>query len=103
MIKTLRLSRVQRAAYKNLLEVCFQIGGELPNDDKKLAQICEIDVRTFRKHKSILLGYFYRTVDGYRHQRVDEDLERIATLKAKRSLAGQKGGLRTAILWHRKK
>lgn len=100
--KTLHLSRMQKAAYKNLLEVCFAVGGELPDDDKKLALICEIDVRTFRKHRALLLGFFYRTADGWRHQRVDEDLARISRQREKRAIAGQRGGLQTAIRWHRK-
>jgi len=100
--KTKRLTRLQRTAYRDLLQAAFDIGGELPDDDKLLARICDLDVRTWRKHRPILLAFFYRTADGWRHGRIDEDLERIATTRERRSLAGQKGGLQTAIRWHRK-
>lgn len=101
--KTLRLTRLQKACYKNLLQACFDCEGELPDDDKLLANICEIDVRTFRKYKPVLTGFFYRTADGWRHQRIDDDLTKITRIRAQRSLAGQKGGLKTSMLWHRMK
>ena len=101
--KTGRLTRVQRAAYRELLQACFDGGGELPDDDRLMARICDLDVRTFRKHRAVLLSFFYKTVDGWRHSRIDDDLSKISTIKAHRSLAGQKGGLKTAMLWHRMK
>lgn len=101
--KTIRLSRLQRDAYKALLQACFDCGGELPDDDKLLARICDLDVRTFRKHRAALRAFFYTSPDGWRHHRIDEDLARLAKLHEQRSSAGQKGGLATAIRWHRKK
>jgi uncharacterized protein YdaU (DUF1376 family) len=97
--KTLRLSRLQRTAYRDLLQACFDAGGELPDDDKLLARICDLDVRTFRKHRAVLQSFFY---SGWRHHRIDEDLTKLADLKVKRALAGQKGGLATALRWYRK-
>lgn len=99
--KTRALTRIERDAYKNLLQYCFDCEGEMPDSDKRLAQACDLDVRTFRKHKSVLMGFFYRTADGWRNQRIDDDLAKIASLKEQRSLAGQKGGLKTAMKWHR--
>lgn len=101
--KTLALSRVQRDAYKNLLQACFDCDGTLPDDDKLMARICELDIRTWRKHRPVLEAFFYMTPDGWRHQRIDSDLTRLADLRAKRSLAGKKGAVVTNIAWHRKK
>lgn len=89
--KTQLLTRMQANAYRNLLQACFDAGGELPDDDKKLAQICDIDIRTWRKHRPVVLSFFYRTVDGWRQRRIDDDLARLADLHQKRSAAGQKG------------
>lgn len=100
--KTLRLSRVQKDAYKNLLQACFDCEGVLPDDGKLLARICDLDIRTFRKHQPVLMAFFYAAPEGWRHSRIDSDLARIARVKAHRSLAGQKGGLKTAMRWHRK-
>jgi uncharacterized protein YdaU (DUF1376 family) len=101
--KTVLLSKLQKEAYKSLLQACFDYGGELPDDDKKLAQITELDIRTWRKHRSTILAFFYRTEAGHwRQQRIDDDLARIERTRLRRQLAGQKGGLQTAIRWHRK-
>lgn len=89
--KTAHLTRVQRDAYRSLLHACFDAGGELPDRDKTLERIVDLDSRTWRKHRPVVLGFFYRTADGWRHQRVDEDIERIASIHKKRSSAGQKG------------
>jgi uncharacterized protein YdaU (DUF1376 family) len=86
--KTGHLSKLQGEAYRALLFACFERGGVLPDDDKKLAQICDIDIRTFRKNKAVLQAFFY---DGWHHRRIDEDLARIEAVHIKRSIAGQKG------------
>lgn len=99
--KTVRLSWLQKAAYKSLLQACFDCEGELPDDDKLLARVCDLDVRTFRKHKSVLLSFFYSTADGWRHKRIDQDIAKIEHIRVQRTLAGQKGGLKTAMRWHR--
>lgn len=97
--KTQLLTRVQATAYRDLLQACFDAGGELPDDDRSLAYICRLDIRTFRKHRAILQSFFYA---GWRHQRIDRDLKRIAELRAKRSAAGHKGAVVTNIRWHRR-
>lgn len=97
--KTTRLTRIQRAAYRDLLQACFDAGGDLPDSDKLLARICDLDIRTWRKHRPILQAFFYA---GWRHRRIDQDLAKIANIKAQRAVAGQKGGVVTAMRWHRK-
>jgi uncharacterized protein YdaU (DUF1376 family) len=97
--KTTRLSRVQRTAYRDLLQACFDAGGILPDDDKVLARICDLDIRTWRKHRPVLQPFFY---GGWRHHRIDADLQRIVETKERHARAGQKGGLATAMRWHRK-
>jgi uncharacterized protein YdaU (DUF1376 family) len=90
--KTLFLTRLQANAYRALLQACFDAGGELPDDDKRLSQICDLDVRTWRKHRSAVLAFFYLSEGGHwRQTRIDHDLTRLADLHQKRSLAGKKG------------
>jgi uncharacterized protein YdaU (DUF1376 family) len=89
--KTQRLTRFQRDAYRALLQACFERDGELFDSDKHFAQICDLDLRTWRKHRTVVLAFFYRCGDTWRHHRIDEDLLRIRVIHEKRSLAGQKG------------
>lgn len=90
--KTQHLRRFQREAYRSLLQACWDGHGTLPDDDGLLAKICDIDVRAFRKHREVLLGFFYHSEGSHwRHQRIDEDLNRIEIIHQKRSIAGQKG------------
>lgn len=89
--KTQHLSRFQREAYRSLLQACWDGDGTLPDNDKLLAKICDIDIRAFRKHREVLLAFFYRSDAGWRQQRIDQDLERLAVIHMKRSIAGQKG------------
>lgn len=101
--KTLTMSRLQREAYRSLLQACFDCEGVLPDDDKLLARICNLDVRTFRRHRPVLEPFFYTSPDGWRHHRIDEDLARLAKQRDRLSAIGQKGGLVTAMRWYRKK
>lgn len=90
--KTRFLPRLQTNAYRDLLQACFDAGGELPDDDKTLAYICRLDIRTWRKHRSAVLAFFYQSEGGHwRQTRIDHDLTRLAELHQKRSLAGKKG------------
>jgi len=100
--KTTRLTKLQRNAYRDLLQACFDGNGILQDNNRRMAQICDIDLRTWRKHRPVLLAFFYQTADGWRHKRVDHDLARIAKIREQRSLAGQKGALQTAMRWYRK-
>lgn len=100
--KTIHLTRVQKCAYEALLKACFAVGGTLPDSDSKLARICELDVRTWKKHRAVVLAFFYRVPEGWRQSRVDEDITRIEHKRSLARLAGAKGGLQTSIRWHRK-
>jgi uncharacterized protein YdaU (DUF1376 family) len=101
--KTMHLSRLQKNAYRALLQACFENGGVLPDRDAKLAWICELDVRTWRKHREAILAFFYRVPEGWRQTRIDEDLARIAEKRSSAKISGAKGGLQTAIRWHRRR
>src|SRR5258708_27894589 len=86
-------------AYKNLCIACFENDGSLPNDDAMLAREIGMDIRTWRKHRATFQQFFTVANVYLTNPRVTEDLQRIDGIRAKRILAGQKGGLRTATRW----
>lgn len=99
--KTEHLTRMQKAMYKSLLEACFSCGGALRDNNPHLARICQVDGKTWLKHREVLLAFFYRTPEGWRQQRIDEDIERIIKTRLRTRLNASKGGLAMAMKWHR--
>src|SRR4051812_34202 len=87
--KTVNLNRYQKECYRRLLEACFHAGGVLIDKDRVLARICDTEVRTWRKHRELLLEFFYRTDEGWRQVRIDEDIKRIEKAKTKRQLGAR--------------
>jgi uncharacterized protein YdaU (DUF1376 family) len=64
--------------------------GELPDDDRQLAKIAKLPLRTWRDYRATLQDFFY---DGWRHKRIDAELQRMTEVSAKRAIAGQKGAI----------
>lgn len=61
--------------------------GELPDDHLQLSKIAKLPLRTW-------CDFFY---DGWKHKRIDAELERMMRVSAKRVIAGQNGGLGSAL------
>jgi uncharacterized protein YdaU (DUF1376 family) len=87
------LTTAQHGAYL-LLMMHYWRKGELPDDDRQLAKITKLPLRTWRDYRSTLQDFFY---DGWRHKRIDAELQRMTEVSAKRAIAGQKGGLGSAL------
>jgi uncharacterized protein YdaU (DUF1376 family) len=68
--------------------------GELPDCDRQLSKITKLPLKTWCDYRPILQDFFY---DGWRHKRIDAELERMVRLSEKRAIAGQKGGLGSAL------
>jgi uncharacterized protein YdaU (DUF1376 family) len=87
------LSTLQHGAYLLLIAQYWQHGG-LPDDDRQLAAITKLTLKTWRRQRPSLQAFFY---NGWRHKRVDAELARHEHIRAMRIAAGQKGGVISSI------
>ena len=87
------LTTAQHGAYL-LLMMHYWRKGELPDDDRQLSKITKLPLRTWNGYRAVLQNFFY---DGWRHRRIDAELERMMRVSEKRAVAGQKGGLGSAL------
>jgi uncharacterized protein YdaU (DUF1376 family) len=87
------LTTAQHGAYL-LLMMHYWRKGELPNCDRQLSKITKLPLKTWCDYRPILQDFFH---DGWKHKRIDAELERMVRLSEKRAVAGQKGGLGSAL------
>jgi uncharacterized protein YdaU (DUF1376 family) len=87
------LTTAQHGAYL-LLMMHYWRKGELPDDDRQLSKITKLPLRTWCEYRPTLQDFFH---SGWRHKRIDAELERMMRVSEKRALAGQKGGLGSAL------
>jgi uncharacterized protein YdaU (DUF1376 family) len=90
---TEHLSTLQHGAYCLLL-FSYWRRGSLPDDDQQLANITRMQLEDWLAHRPTLKAFFY---DGWKHKRVEAELRRTEDIKAKRLIAGQKGGTVASI------
>ena len=87
------LTTAQHGAYL-LLMMHYWRKGELPDDDRQLSKITKLPLRTWCECRPTLQDFFH---DGWKHKRIDAELARMMQVSAKRAIAGQKGGLGSAL------
>ena len=87
------LTTTQHGAYL-LLMMHYWRKGELPDDDKQLSKITKLPLKVWLEYRDTLQDFFY---DGWRHKRIDAELQKMMTVSAKRAIAGQKGGIGSAL------
>jgi uncharacterized protein YdaU (DUF1376 family) len=87
------LTTAQHGAYL-LLMMHYWRKGELPDDDRQLSKITKLPLRTWCEYRPILQDFFH---GGWKHKRIDAELERMTRVSEKRAIAGQKGGLGSAL------
>jgi uncharacterized protein YdaU (DUF1376 family) len=87
------LTTAQHGAYL-LLMMHYWRKGELPDDDRQLSKITKLPLRTWGEYRPVLQDFFH---SGWRHKRIDAELVRMVRVSEARSLAGQKGGLGSAL------
>lgn len=87
------LTTAQHGAYLLLL-MHYWRKRSLPDDDKQLAAITKLPLRLWLDSKETLQAFF---MDGWRHRRVEEELQRRANINQKRAIAGAVGGTKTQI------
>ena len=87
------LTTTQHGAYL-LLMMHYWRKGELPDDDIQLAAITGLSLREWRKSRFTIQQFFF---DGWCHKRIDDELVKMLKTSKGRSIAGYKGGIRSAM------
>jgi uncharacterized protein YdaU (DUF1376 family) len=87
------LTTAQHGAYL-LLMMHYWRKGELPDDDRRLSKITKLPLRTWGEYRPTLQDFFH---SGWKHKRIDAELARMMRVSEKRAIAGQKGGLGSAL------
>jgi uncharacterized protein YdaU (DUF1376 family) len=87
------LTTTQHGAYL-LLMMHYWRKGELPDDDRQLSKIAKLPLKTWCEYRPTLQDFFH---EGWKHKRIDAELERMMRVSAKRAVAGQKGGIGSAL------
>lgn len=82
------LSTTQHGAYL-LLMMHYWRKRELPDDDKQLAAIAKLPLRIWLDIKDTIQGFFH---DGWKHKRIEGELQKRQAVSDKRAEAGAKGG-----------
>src|SRR5664279_2183061 len=68
--------------------------GELPDDDRQLCKIAKLPLKTWCEYRTTLQDFFH---EGWRHKRIDAELAKMMRVSEKRAIAGQKGGIGSAL------
>ena len=77
-----------------LLMMHYWRKGELPDDDRQLSKITKLPLRTWCDYRPVLQQFFH---SGWKHKRIDAELERLMRVSEKRAMAGQKGGVGSGL------
>nr|WP_281277049.1 DUF1376 domain-containing protein [Mesorhizobium loti] len=87
------LSTLEHGAYLLLIMHYWQ-RGSLPDDNKKLASIARASPEQWADIRPNIEGFF---APGWRHERVDDELEKARKAYEKRAAAGRAGGNAKAV------
>jgi uncharacterized protein YdaU (DUF1376 family) len=87
------LTTAQHGAYL-LLMMHYWRKGELPDDDRQLCKIAKLPLKTWCQYRATLQDFFY---EGWKHKRIDAELAKMMRVSEKRAIAGQKGGVGSAL------
>lgn len=86
------LTTLEHGAYLLLIMHYWRTEG-LPQDDGSLGAIARLSPREWRGMSQKLAGLFQ---EGWRHKRIEEELEKFAVKSVARATAGRSGGLAKA-------
>ncbi len=87
------LTTTQHGAYLLLMMHYWRKGG-LPDDDRQLSKIAKLPLKTWCEYRATLQDFFY---DGWKHKRIEAELQKMMRVSEQRAIAGQKGGLGSAL------
>jgi uncharacterized protein YdaU (DUF1376 family) len=85
---TAHLRAAESGAYLHLIMHYWQHGG-LPQDDRQLTAIARMSSAEWRRARGTLAAFF---TDGWKHKRIEVEIEEAKAKYEARAKAGQKGG-----------
>jgi uncharacterized protein YdaU (DUF1376 family) len=83
------LTSSEHGGYLLLLMQAWVRGGLLPTDDTRLRMITKMDTKEWKRSGPILLAFFHRDGDGFRHKRLDRELANATSMTEQRKAAGK--------------
>lgn len=86
LAKTAHLSAAQSGAYLHLIMHYWQIGG-LPTSDDALARIAKMTLAEWKRSRDTIAEFFE---DGWRHNRIDEEIAHADDISSKRKAAAER-------------
>lgn len=89
---TRRLTAAEHGAYLLLIMEYWTSGG-LPDDDRQLSRIACMTPAEWRRAKPTIQAFFR---DGWRHQRIEDEIAKAIEKHERRSEAGKRGGIAKA-------
>ncbi len=94
---TQHLTTEQHGAYLLLLMTMWRHGGQLPNDEKKLARIARVSPRRWHLLRGDLMDFFTIEGDTITQERLKREHQKAVSISAKRSNSGRLGGHAKAL------
>lgn len=88
------LTTTQHGAYLLLIMHYWRTGG-LPPEDVKLAKVTRLPLKVWVENIRPNVEPLFQ--EGWKHKRIEHELQKQEGIQAKRALAGQKGGMATAF------
>lgn len=90
---TLRLSMIQDGAYNRLIDVYYSEEKPLPLKKDELYQIARATTKAEREAVDAVIDRFFKaTADGYRHKRIDAEIEKAQAKAEANRTNGKSGG-----------
>ena len=98
IVGTMRLTLEERGAYSICLDLIYDRGGPIPDDDKWLAKVCGVSVRKWRTLRARLIeADKIQAIDGtLNNKRATRELGATADDSAEQAEIGAKGGRKRA-------
>ena len=90
---TMHLSAAETGAYLCLIMDYWMHDG-LPDDDQKLASIARLPIKSWRQMRPTIEAFFR---EGWRHKRIDAEIQKMIGMTERRRAAGSKGGTTASI------
>lgn len=83
------LTTAEHGAYLLLIMQAWWRDGALPADEDRLRIMAKMNIREWRRARGVLLEFFERVGEVYRHKRIDAELERARAMVEQRVGAGK--------------
>ena len=85
------LTAAEHGGYLLLLMQAWTSGGALPADEKRLRAIARMERAEWKRARPVLMGFFHRAGDTFRHKRIDQELSNAQGIVDQRKTAGKAG------------